>query len=423
MSINGISSNYAVGTAAYIKNQTAAATAEKSAASTGSARSQDTVTISAEGQAAAKGASITIDYTQLRNRVEISDAALACASENAFKCAEGTTFTSNFEQESAMHLEWSAISRAYYTEQLNESLSFDNPRQHMWDKYKNPDSPYFRDYMTEKERDFAYTNELLLYKTGRLNHSLVFDYALRSERQYAHISTQEILVNQRTRDQIESAVANAIKQNGIELPEGATFELSVDPYDYHISVVGLEDSAIAEQIEKAINTGDNGMRLYHHIHACNTDKFGFDTAEQYTKLDERKSGLFQMVKDQTGLDIRTLERKDGAILTPDGKDLWQVIMQIAAGLPTGDGKFGADMSYYKPAYDIIAKYGWTDGGGLALSFQNGSLYDIGTDYGYGDTQNLWTKWALENPAVASKQMMKWVEARAIDLQVQREDDR
>ena len=369
-------------------------------------RTQDTVTISEEGQAAAQ-----------------RTASVGSSSTAAVNTGE-TTFTSSANEIAALAKKHYDMSYDYYSKQLEESKKFADPRQHIRDKYKNEDSRYFRSDMTAAERDLAYENEISLMTSGRLFQAGNYnDYALRSVRHELALAGNTVVANQNARDQIEGAVNEALADNGITIPDGVSFRLSVDPYDHYISVLGLEDTSVAKLIEQVLNTGNNGRNLYYHIHMCNPEQFGYETPEQYTKLEELKSSLYQMVKDLSGLDIRTLERKNGTIYTPDGKDLWDVLTQAASTLRNNDGTSGADLSIYEEMYENIAKYGWTDGSGLALEYRNGSLYDIGTEYGYGDEQNGWTEWVLANPEAASMQMMPWVEQQAIELQVQREDDR
>ncbi|MDE7245643.1 MAG: DUF4885 domain-containing protein, partial [Oscillospiraceae bacterium] len=61
------------------------------------------------------------------------------------------------------------------------------------------------------------------------------------------------------------------EKNGIEIPEDASFRLTVDS-SYTIHVTGLEDKKLAKSIEQALNSGDNGKNLYDLLKITSPDK-------------------------------------------------------------------------------------------------------------------------------------------------------
>ena len=382
--------------------QSAASGKAETAATGQAASSYDTVTISAEAKAAQSAASVG-------------------NSSNATTTSGETTFTSSARESSRILGEHKKMLEENYGKQHQENMRFSDPRQHIRDKYKNENSKYFRSDMTARERDLAYDQEIRMLNGVRLKVSAE-DYVFNGMEHELTLSHRRMTINQNTRDQIEGAIRNTLMQNGITLPEGASFNLAVDPYDHYISVLGLEDTSMTTLIEQLLNTGNNGRNLYYHIQACNPEMYGFETPEQYTKIDQMKSSLFHMVKDLSGLDIRTLTRAGNTFKTPDGKDLWEVLTKAASALPKGDGTTGVDINDYRKIYEEIAKNGWQDDPGLSLTYRDGSLYDIGTENGYGPGQTAWQDWVRNNPAEVAERVMKYVNERAIELQVQREDD-
>lgn len=67
------------------------------------------------------------------------------------------------------------------------------------------------------------------------------------------------------RNQIDQSVQTLLAENGIDLADDTSFRLTVEQPGYSIKVSGLEDDALAEAIEQALNSGDNGKNLYDHL--------------------------------------------------------------------------------------------------------------------------------------------------------------
>ena len=65
------------------------------------------------------------------------------------------------------------------------------------------------------------------------------------------LSSAAMEANQAFREGMDEAIQYIFKQEGIEIPEGASFRLTVDP-DYTIHVSGLEDEKLAESIAQAL---------------------------------------------------------------------------------------------------------------------------------------------------------------------------
>ncbi|WP_297301913.1 DUF4885 family protein [uncultured Oscillibacter sp.] len=171
------------------------------------------------------------------------------------------------------------------------------------------------------------------------------------------------------RSQINQSVADLLQKNGITLPEGASFKMNVNPYDYYIHVEGLEDEELTQAIERALNVGENGERLYQHIEFSNPAGFDLPTYSQYEGADIWKRSLYITTEALTGYDIRTLERHDGTFWTPDGRDLWKVLCGADIG-----GKY--NLTAHAAIYRQLAVYGWdsTPDAWRGLTCQDGKLW-------------------------------------------------
>ena len=226
----------------YMKVQANPAQTEKKTDTSAPARTQDEVEISSEARKA-----LAAQGTDTASSVD-------AVSEEQTDSSKITTFTTFTEEFSKVTQSYANMIREYYAADHEENLTYDNPSTHIWDKYKNPDSPNFRADLSEDERAWAYDQELDLLSGGK---------HLQMSNPYAFASAA-MQANQACREQIGQSIQDLLAENGIELPTGAAFRLTVDQ-DYTIHVTGLEDEEQATAIEQALNRGDNGKNLYNHL--------------------------------------------------------------------------------------------------------------------------------------------------------------
>lgn len=130
------------------------------------------------------------------------------------------------------------------------------------------------------------------------------------------------------------------RENGVVIPEGAEYRLTVDPYDFYIHTESIKDEALPEAMERAINSRDNGKLLYNHIESCNPTELevpealglsvDFDRPDytQYKNADSWKMSICHTVLHLIRLDIRTLDRANGTFFTPEGLDLWLFLQKL-----------------------------------------------------------------------------------------------
>lgn len=280
--------------------------------------------------------------------------------------AEETTFSSHFWAIHNQLMAKYAIVKEYYAKQHAENMRFRDPKKHIQDKYINYRSPYFRSDLTEEERKLCVKQETA-YLNGWHLQTSHYDVALRED---GGCSWREIQINaiNEVRSQTAQSVDDLLQKNGITLPEGASFKMNVNPYDYYIHVEGLEDEELTQAIEQALNVGENGKRLYQHIEFSNPAGFNLPTYSQYEGANIWKRSLYIATEALTGYDIRTLEHHDGTFWTPDGRDLWDVLCKADTA-----GKY--NLTAHAAVYRQLAAYGWdsTSDAWRGLTWQDGKL--------------------------------------------------
>ncbi|MDE7244741.1 MAG: DUF4885 domain-containing protein [Oscillospiraceae bacterium] len=239
--------------AAYYRQQNTPVQQEKKFSS---ARTQDEIIISPEARAAMEK-----QAALLNSAVSVSTVLEEQTSNKA-----ATNFTSFEEEFNKIVQDYSNVIRKYYAEEHQENLTYDDPRNHIWDKYKNPDSPSFRSHLSEDERAWAYDQELDLLNGGKhlqLQNPYVFNHP-------PALTSVVLQANQACREQIDQSIQRLFIENDIDVPADVTFQLTVGK-NYSIHVTGLEDQDLTAAIEQALNSGDNGKNLYNHLKVISPD--------------------------------------------------------------------------------------------------------------------------------------------------------
>ncbi|MDE7244744.1 MAG: DUF4885 domain-containing protein [Oscillospiraceae bacterium] len=283
--------------------------------------------------------------------------------------------------------------------------------------------------ISDEEGESVRVNGLMM-KNGKLDNSettffhlidglaVARDVVLGGDLSKTYAGEFEMIANQIVRDQISQSVQDLLAKNGIKIPEGQSFTMDVNPYDFYINVRGLDDPELTEAIEKAVNVGNNGYVLDCHISDCArlNSQFGLTVPSAEESMGKAKESLYFMVQDLAGCDIRTLRREDGHIYMPDGQDLWDALEKGASQYPTPDGIISIDISPYWAIYQRIAQLGWDSVPDpvYQLLYQDGGLYDIGTDYGYGPGQTGWQSWVHEHAAELAEKIINDAERLMVE---------
>lgn len=218
---------------------------EKQKAASAPACTEDGVTISPEARAA----------------MARQAAAVEGPAEELPDVPEAAPFPSFADAFSQVTEKYSSQIRDHYAKEHEENLSCDDPYVHVWNKYKNPDSPDFRACHSEDERAWAYDQELDLLNGGK-HLQMSNPYAFPKGAPTLESAARE--ANQACRERISQALQDILAKNGIELPKDAAFSLTVDE-THTIHVTGLEDGELTAALEEALNRGENGKNLYGHL--------------------------------------------------------------------------------------------------------------------------------------------------------------
>ena len=311
----------------------------------------------------------------------------ACQSKTASDKDIGTTFP--MPSGVCRLIKYTKLLNEHYAKVNEENKRFDNPQQHIWDKYHNPQSPYFVRGLTNKERQICEDAELRVLD-GFPAPVSSYDPVIQKAFGGGIMSEEEW--NDEVRSGINDSINRIFEENGIVIPEDAELRLKVDPYEYRIIADGV-DEALAKRIEEVLNKGNNGKYLYGHLRQCNPADHGFEQPEQYLydTAYQEKAVMWHFVNDMTGLDMRKLENRDGIIYTPDGRNLWDAVKEgYKEKLEKGEIS-ALPMSSLYDVYQVYVKEGWDQDAerGLTVGYKDGSLYDLDTDYGYGPGQREW----------------------------------
>ena len=212
-----------------------------------------------------------------------------------------TVFTSFADEFSKVTNEYADTIREHYAKEHAENLTYDNPSLHIWDKYKNAESPDFRSDMSEDERAWAYDQELDMLSGGK-HLQMGNPYAFSAAGGPPSLASAAMKALAAARNQIDQSVQTLLAENGIDLAYDTSFRLTVDPTSYSIKVSGLEDDALAEAIEQALNSGDNGKNLYNHLKLTGSDSVEYANGH-LTALDaqqELTDSTLAEIKKQAG---------------------------------------------------------------------------------------------------------------------------
>lgn len=269
---------------AYINTQANAVRTAKKTSMSAPAQAQDEIVISPEAK------------TTMEQTAQVGTTAPTAADAEK-QTSNTTTFASFAEEFSKITQGYGDTIRKYYAEAHDNNLTYDDPAAHIWDKYKNPDSPDFRADLSEDERAWAYDQELDLLSGGK-HLQMSNPYAFVSAGGPPTLASTAMQANQACRDQIGQSIQDILAENGIELPADTSFRLTVDQ-DYTIHVTGLEDEEQTTAIEQALNRGDNGKNLYNHLKL--TTPSGENLGVDYA------NGHLAAVDTQQELDDRTLD--------------------------------------------------------------------------------------------------------------------
>ncbi|MCT7473717.1 DUF4885 domain-containing protein [Aliarcobacter cryaerophilus] len=283
-----------------------------------------------------------------------------------------------------------------YSKATKENKKFANPEQHISDKYYSQPSPYYIEGLSRMEREIAYNHEMDYLKNNKLTKINYIDPNLK-DLTSIHGYIEELEEKKFNREAVNTQFQQLLDKYSISIPKDTNLTFTIDPYDYKVSVGGLEDKSLSSLIEDALNTASNSKELFSHIYNST-----LDNNSQVSKEKSDKKTLFHEIKNRTGYDLRDLENIDGKFLTQDGTDileLYKIGVINSKNIP--EEYKGMVFELYSGKLIELAKKGFENIEDLNLSidYKNGSFYDLGQSENFGTGK---TKWIDELKASKSK---------------------
>mgnify|MGYP000054636319 FL=1 len=286
-----------------------------------------------------------------------------------------------------------------YSKATKENKKFANPEQHIRDKYFSQASPYYIEGLSRMEREVAHRHESDYLKYGKLRNISAIDPNLKDLNSINGI-VDSVEKRAFDRDMVNEQFQQLLNKYGISIPKDSNLRFTIEPYDYKVTVSGLDDKNLSSLIEDVLNTGDNSEELFRHIQYSRPTYLG--TSEQFSEDKSMKYGIFHNVKELTGYDLRDLENIDGKFLTQDGTDileLYKIGVINSKNIP--EEYKGMVFELYSGKLTELAKKGFENVPDLVLSidYKNGSFYDVGQTENFGTGK---TKWIDELKASKSQ---------------------
>ncbi|WP_428828723.1 MULTISPECIES: DUF4885 family protein [Bacillus] len=265
-------------------------------------------------------------------------------------------------------------------EKINEqNKRFKDPQSHIYDKYRNPYSSYFRSDLTKVEREAAYTMEMSWARNNKGGQYDFNDAIFRNEKRYdpTQESVEKKLLN---RQKVNEQLQALFSTNGLNIPKNANLTFTIDPNHFKLVVSGSTDESLIKQIEDILNTSNNTRELFFHIMKSRNDD-----STQFTPDSLAKFHLVNQIKTVTGYDLKDLSIVNGQFVTDTGANIFDIYKEELLKNPYTAENARIAASHYGAQLFDLAKNGYDSIPDLVLSigYENGSLYDIGQKVNYG----------------------------------------
>ena len=260
-----------------------------------------------------------------------------------------------------------------YTKLAKEARSNSNPENYIERKYYDKTCSWYDGDLTDQERQIAFSYERQMLNTGTIKGVQYLDSLFRGIEVNADVvGAARTTFN---RQMVNAQIGNILKDNGIEWNESSQCTFSVDPYSYYISVTGVNDE-LKQEMETALNVGENGKNLYLHINHCATQDGA--NSSQITEDGKLKYQAYHQVFDFTGLKLDKLEERDGSYYTKDGTDIRDIVDDAIENSKEVPGSHKQQMKdWIREMISRLATKGWNNIKDMVLGIDyiGGSLID------------------------------------------------
>lgn len=255
-------------------------------------------------------------------------------------------------------------------------------------RYFDPSAPHYIHGLTSQQRSYCYQIERDYTEERGLGSWSIYDpiyEGIRPANGFVESEKRKL----HNRNMVNQQIQNILEKNNIKIPLGQRLTFSVDPFNYIITVEGLKDKKMKSLIEAVLNEGNNGRELFYHI----SQTLRADSPQK-TKDIYEKYLLMREIKKYTGLNINDLKVKNGKFITEDGRDLIDIYRNgVRNAKYVDDYHKGSIISFYVSLLNKYAEKGVNSVPDMVLKidWQDGSLMDRDTVYGYGKGQDGWIK--------------------------------
>ncbi|MFK4007930.1 DUF4885 family protein [Bacillus safensis] len=265
-------------------------------------------------------------------------------------------------------------------EKINEqNKRFKDPQDHIYNKYRNPYSSYFRSDLTKTEREAAYIMEMSWARNNKGGQYDFNDAIFRNEKRYdpTQESVEKKILN---RQKVNEQLQDLFSKNGITIPKNTNLTFTIDPNNFKLVVSGSTDESLMKQIEDLLNRTNNTRELFFHIMKSRNDD-----STQFTPDSLAKFHLVNQIKTVTGYNLKDLSIVNGQFVTDNGANIFDLYKEELLKNPYTAENARIAASHYGAQLFDLAKNGFDSIPDLVLSigYQNGSLYDIGQKVNYG----------------------------------------
>ncbi|MCY7518294.1 DUF4885 family protein, partial [Bacillus safensis] len=128
-------------------------------------------------------------------------------------------------------------------EKINEqNKRFNDPQDHIYNKYRNPYSSYFRSDLTKPEREAAYIMEMSWARNNKGGQYDFNDAIFRNEKRYdpTQESVEKKIFN---RQKVNEQLQDLFSKNGISIPKNTNLTFTIDPNNFKLVVGGSKDES------------------------------------------------------------------------------------------------------------------------------------------------------------------------------------
>ncbi len=114
-------------------------------------------------------------------------------------------------------------------------------------------SPYYIEGLSRMEREIAYNHEMDYLKNNKLTKINYIDPNLK-DLTSIHGYIEELEEKKFNREAVNTQFQQLLDKYSISIPKDTNLTFTIDPYDYKVTVSGLDDKSLSSLIEDVLNT-------------------------------------------------------------------------------------------------------------------------------------------------------------------------